>query len=108
MPKLSVEIRVSYELSRMLGNGEVVAKFKSSWNKLLDRGDEPFGGVTSFSVIRIYSHIVDISFPSIRGHHSSLTLKAAVVCPCNNQDSALFDVSEISLCCWIWLTEHLL
>ncbi|KAG2094539.1 CHAT domain-containing protein [Suillus cothurnatus] len=75
VPELSLEIRVSYELGRMLGNGEVVAKFKSSWDELLDRGDEPF----------------DISFPSIDGDHSSLTLKAAVVCPCNDQDGALLD-----------------
>ncbi|KAG2111892.1 hypothetical protein BD769DRAFT_1778846 [Suillus cothurnatus] len=46
--KLSVEIRASYELGRMLGNGEVVAKFETSWHELLDRGDGPF----------------DISFPT--------------------------------------------
>jgi len=75
VPELSLEIRVSYELSRMLGSGEVVAKFESSWDELLDRGDEPF----------------DISFPSIDGDDSSLTLRAAAVCPCNDQDRALFD-----------------
>ncbi|KAG2094535.1 CHAT domain-containing protein [Suillus cothurnatus] len=83
VPKLSLEIGVSYEHGRMLGNGEVVAKFESSWDELLDRGDEPF----------------DISFPSIDGDDSSLTLKAAVVYPCNNQNSALFDAiveSEIA------------
>ncbi|KAG2109160.1 CHAT domain-containing protein [Suillus cothurnatus] len=74
-PEFSLEIRVSYELGRILGNGEVVAKFESSWDGLLDCGDEPF----------------DISFPSIRGDRSSLTLKAAVICPCDNQDSALLD-----------------
>ncbi|KAG1776806.1 CHAT domain-containing protein [Suillus placidus] len=59
----------------MLGNGEVVGKFEISWNELLDRGDEPF----------------DISFPSVCGDHSSLTLKAAVLHDCDNQDSTLFD-----------------
>ncbi|KAG2032560.1 CHAT domain-containing protein [Suillus americanus] len=59
----------------MLGNGEVVAKLKMLWNELLDRGDEPF----------------DISFPPVCGDDSSLTLKAAVLHPCDNQDSALFD-----------------
>ncbi|KAG2147002.1 CHAT domain-containing protein [Suillus cothurnatus] len=75
VPEFSLEIRVSYELGRILGNGEVVAKFESSWDELLDRGDEPF----------------DISFPFIDDDHSSLTLKAAVICPCDNQDSALLD-----------------
>jgi hypothetical protein len=40
---LSVEIRASYELGRMLGGGEVIGKLKTSWNKLLHHGDEPFG-----------------------------------------------------------------
>jgi len=54
--------------------------------------------VSSFSLIRSYLHVVDISFPFIDGDHSSLTLKAAVICPCDKQDSALLDVSDISLC----------
>ncbi|KAG1862770.1 CHAT domain-containing protein [Suillus subalutaceus] len=73
--ELSLEIRVSYELGRMLGNGEVVGKVKTSWDELLDHGNEPF----------------DISFPPVCGDHSSLTLKAAVLHPCDNQDSALLD-----------------
>lgn len=40
---LSLEIRASHELERMLGSGEVVGKLKTSWDKLLDHGDEPFG-----------------------------------------------------------------
>ncbi|KAG2342404.1 hypothetical protein BDR05DRAFT_964354 [Suillus weaverae] len=56
-------------------NGEVVGKFEISWDELLDRGDEPF----------------DISFPPVCGDHSSLTLKAAVLYDCDNQDSTLFD-----------------
>ncbi|KAG2033439.1 CHAT domain-containing protein [Suillus americanus] len=75
VPQLSLEIRVSYEVDRMLGNGEVVAKFKTSWDELLDRGDEPF----------------DISFLPICDVHPSLTLKAAVIRPCDKQDSAVFD-----------------
>ncbi|KAG1774737.1 CHAT domain-containing protein [Suillus placidus] len=76
-PELSVELRVSYELGRMLGHGEVVGKFETSWDELLDRGDgdEPF----------------DISFPPVCGIHPSLTLKAAILHPCDNQDSALLD-----------------
>ncbi|KAG1832311.1 CHAT domain-containing protein [Suillus subalutaceus] len=78
--ELLVEIRVSYEFGRMLGDREVVAKFETSWDKLLDRGDEPFG-----------QHLVDISFPPHCGDHSSLTLKAAILHPCDNQYSTLLD-----------------
>ncbi|KAG1882818.1 CHAT domain-containing protein [Suillus subluteus] len=67
--------RVSYEVDRMLGNGEVVAKFETSWDELLDRGDEPF----------------DISFPPVCDMHPSLTLKAAVIRPCDKQDSTVLD-----------------
>ncbi|KAG2344367.1 TPR-like protein [Suillus weaverae] len=59
----------------MLGNGEVVAKFETSWDELLDRGDEPF----------------DISFLPVSDDHPSLTLKAAVLPSCDNQDSAPLD-----------------
>ncbi|KAG2029055.1 hypothetical protein BDR03DRAFT_976094, partial [Suillus americanus] len=72
-PKLSVEIRASFELDRMLGNGEVIGKLETSWNALLDHGNEPF----------------DIFFPSVRGVHPSLTLKATVLHNCDNQDSVL-------------------
>ncbi|KAG1769132.1 CHAT domain-containing protein [Suillus placidus] len=53
----------------MLGNGEVIGKLEMSWDKLLDHGEEPF----------------ELSFPSVCGDHS-LTLKAAVLHPCDNQD----------------------
>ncbi|KAG1846748.1 hypothetical protein F4604DRAFT_1959984 [Suillus subluteus] len=46
-----------------------------SWDELLDHGDEPF----------------DLSFPPIRDVHPSLTLKAAIVHACDDQDSALSD-----------------
>ncbi|KAG1722672.1 CHAT domain-containing protein [Suillus lakei] len=59
----------------MLGNGEVIGKLETSWDELLDHGDEPF----------------DISFPPICGVHLSLTLKAAVVHACDNQVDALLD-----------------
>ncbi|KIK42397.1 hypothetical protein CY34DRAFT_145932, partial [Suillus luteus UH-Slu-Lm8-n1] len=75
VPELSVEIRVSYELGRMLGSGEVIGKLETSWDELLDHGDEPF----------------KLSFPSICDHPPSLTLKATVIDPCNDQDSTLFD-----------------
>jgi hypothetical protein len=38
--KLSFEIRAFFELDRMLGNGEVIAKFEMSWNGFLPHGDE--------------------------------------------------------------------
>ncbi|KAG2035260.1 CHAT domain-containing protein [Suillus americanus] len=41
--------------------------------------------------MRISSHLVDISFPSVHGVHPSLTLKADIAHECDNQDSALFD-----------------
>ncbi|KAG1888265.1 CHAT domain-containing protein [Suillus subluteus] len=40
--RLSLEIRASFELGRMLGDGEVVSKLETSWNELLDHGDETF------------------------------------------------------------------
>ncbi|KIK33775.1 hypothetical protein CY34DRAFT_813374 [Suillus luteus UH-Slu-Lm8-n1] len=61
----------------MLGSGEVIGKRKlhMSWDELLNHGDEPF----------------DLSFKSVRGIHPSLTLKAAVVQACDDQDGALPD-----------------
>jgi hypothetical protein len=38
-----VEIRASFELDRMLGNGEVVGKHEILWDALLAHGNEPFG-----------------------------------------------------------------
>jgi hypothetical protein len=32
-----------HELDRMLGNGEVVRKPETSWDAMLDHGNEPFG-----------------------------------------------------------------
>ncbi|KAG1806962.1 CHAT domain-containing protein [Suillus variegatus] len=75
LPALSVEIRASYELGRMLGGGEVIAGLQLSWDELLDHGNEPF----------------DLSFPPVRGVHPSLKLKATIVHACDNQDDALFD-----------------
>ncbi|KAG2068524.1 hypothetical protein BDR04DRAFT_770237, partial [Suillus decipiens] len=74
-PEFSMELRASFEFDRMLGNGEVVGKFETSWSALLDRGNEPF----------------DISFPPVHGIRPSLTLKATVLQPSDNQDSALLD-----------------
>ncbi|KAG2122342.1 CHAT domain-containing protein [Suillus clintonianus] len=74
-PALSVEIRASYEVDRMLGNGEVIGTLETSWDELLDHSDEPF----------------ELPFPPIRGVNPSLTLKAALVHACNNLDGALFD-----------------
>ncbi|KAG1861244.1 CHAT domain-containing protein [Suillus subluteus] len=73
--KLSLDIRASFELDRMLGNGELIGELEVTWDELLDHGDEPF----------------NLSFPPVRGNCPSLTLKAAVVHSCDNQDSALLD-----------------
>ncbi|KAG1852529.1 CHAT domain-containing protein [Suillus subluteus] len=70
-----MEIRASYEAGRMLGNGEVIGKLQMSWDELLDHVDKPF----------------DLSFPPVRDVHPSLTLKAAVVHACDDEDSALSD-----------------
>ncbi|KAG2133464.1 CHAT domain-containing protein [Suillus cothurnatus] len=74
-PALSVEIRASYEAGRMLGNGEVIGKLQISWDELLDHGDEPF----------------DVSFPPVRNVCPSLTLRAAAVHACDDQDNTLSD-----------------
>ncbi|KAG2108805.1 hypothetical protein BD769DRAFT_1643010 [Suillus cothurnatus] len=74
-PALSVEIRASYEADRILGNGEVIGKLQMPWDELLDHGDEPF----------------DLSFPPVRNVCPSLTLKAAAVHACDDQDSTLSD-----------------
>ncbi|KAG2360934.1 CHAT domain-containing protein [Suillus spraguei] len=66
-PALSIEIRASYEL---------IGKIKTSWDKLLDDGDEAF----SESIL-----------PTCLDIHPSLTLKAGVVHTCNEQDSTLSD-----------------
>ncbi|KAG2038422.1 CHAT domain-containing protein [Suillus americanus] len=73
--KLSLDIRASFELARILGNGEVIGELEMTWDELLDHGDEPF----------------NLSFPPVRGDCPSLTLKAALVHSCDNQDSALLD-----------------
>ncbi|KAG2114102.1 CHAT domain-containing protein [Suillus cothurnatus] len=65
----------SYEADRMLGNGELIGKLQMSWDELLNHGDEPF----------------DLSFSRVRGVRPSLTLKAAVVHACDNQNDALSD-----------------
>ncbi|KAG2133508.1 CHAT domain-containing protein [Suillus cothurnatus] len=74
-PALSVEIRASYEADRTLGNGEVVGKLQTSWDELLDHGDEPF----------------DLSFPPVRDVCPSLTLRAATVHACDEQNNTLSD-----------------
>ncbi|KAG1824297.1 CHAT domain-containing protein [Suillus variegatus] len=72
---LSVEIRASFELGRMLGSGEVIGRLSMPWNELLSHRHEPF----------------DIPLPPVRGVHPSLKLKATIVRACNYQDDALFD-----------------
>ncbi|KAG2094849.1 CHAT domain-containing protein [Suillus discolor] len=74
-PALSIEIRASYELGRMLGGGEVIGGLQMSWDEVLDHGDHPF----------------DLSFPAVRDVQPSITLKVAVVHACDDQKGALFD-----------------
>ncbi|KAG2134118.1 CHAT domain-containing protein [Suillus clintonianus] len=71
---LSIEIRASFELDRTLGNGEIIGRLQTSWDELLDHGDEQF----------------ELSFP-VRGVNPSLMLKATVVHASDNQDGALLD-----------------
>ncbi|KAG1823705.1 CHAT domain-containing protein [Suillus subaureus] len=59
----------------MLGNGELIGELETTWDELLNHGDEPF----------------NLSFPLVRGDCPSLTLKAAVVQSCDNQDNTLLD-----------------
>ncbi|KAG2118385.1 Fungalysin metallopeptidase-domain-containing protein [Suillus clintonianus] len=74
-PALTMEIRVFFELDRTLGNGEIIGKLQTSWDELLNHGDEQF----------------ELSFPPVRGVNPSLTLKATVVHASDNQDGALLD-----------------
>ncbi|KIK32311.1 hypothetical protein CY34DRAFT_814346 [Suillus luteus UH-Slu-Lm8-n1] len=55
----------------MVGGGEVIGKLQTSWDGLLDHEDEPFY----------------LSLPPVCGAHPSLTLKAAVVHACDDQDT---------------------
>ncbi|KAG1850089.1 CHAT domain-containing protein [Suillus tomentosus] len=72
---LSIEIKASYELGRMLGGGEVIGELQMSWDELLDHGDHPF----------------DLSFRAVRGVQPSITLKVSVVHAWDDQNGALFD-----------------
>ncbi|KAG1897191.1 CHAT domain-containing protein [Suillus fuscotomentosus] len=74
-PALSVEIRASYELGRMLGGGEVIGELQMSWDELLDHGDHPF----------------DLSFPAVRSVQPFITLKVAVVHAWDDQNGTLFN-----------------
>ncbi|KAG1795598.1 CHAT domain-containing protein [Suillus variegatus] len=74
-PALSIEIRASYELGRILGRGEVIGKLQILWDELLDHEDHPF----------------DLSFRAVRGVKPSIKLKVAVVHACDDQNGALFD-----------------
>ncbi|KAG2062961.1 hypothetical protein BDR04DRAFT_1235615 [Suillus decipiens] len=65
-PDFLIEIRASFEFDWMLGNGEVVGQFETSWGALLDRGNEPF----------------EISFPPVHGVRPSLMLKATSITEC--------------------------
>ncbi|KAG2111468.1 hypothetical protein DEU56DRAFT_213879 [Suillus clintonianus] len=81
-PALPMEIRASFEQDRTLGNGEIIGQLQTSWDELLDHGDEPF----------------KLSFLPVRGVNPSLTLKATVVHASDCQDGALLDVSDPILC----------
>ncbi|KAG1812523.1 uncharacterized protein BJ212DRAFT_1483137 [Suillus subaureus] len=72
-PAFSVEIGASYEVDQMLGSGEVIRKLQTSWDELLDQGNQIF----------------DLSFPPVRGVHPSLTLKTAVLHACDDEGGPL-------------------
>ncbi|KAG2139825.1 CHAT domain-containing protein [Suillus bovinus] len=74
-PTLSLAIRASYELGRMLGSGEVIGELEMSWDDLLDYGDEPF----------------NLPFPPMPDVQPSIALKVAVVHTCDDQNGALSD-----------------
>ncbi|KAG1763718.1 CHAT domain-containing protein [Suillus occidentalis] len=73
-PKLSLDIIATFELDQMSGNGDLIGDLGTTWGALLNHGDE-----------------VDLSFSPIFGVRPSLTLKAAIVHSCDNQESALLD-----------------
>ncbi|KAG0695706.1 CHAT domain-containing protein [Suillus ampliporus] len=77
-PNLSLEIRASFELGRMLGHGKVIGRLQLSWDELFDHGDEPF----------------DLSFPPIEDICPSLTLKVALAHPCGHDDGVSLDVND--------------
>ncbi|KAG1897206.1 uncharacterized protein F5891DRAFT_1243127 [Suillus fuscotomentosus] len=74
-PALSIEIRASYELGRMLGGGEVIGELEMSWDELLGHGDHSF----------------DLSFPAVRSVQPSITLRVAVVHAWDDRNGTLFD-----------------
>ncbi|KAG1731583.1 hypothetical protein EDB19DRAFT_1912490 [Suillus lakei] len=41
--QISLDVRASFELDRMLDSGEVIGKLQTSWDEPLDHGEEPFG-----------------------------------------------------------------
>ncbi|KAG1752233.1 hypothetical protein EDB19DRAFT_1903625 [Suillus lakei] len=73
----TMEIRASFKLDRMLGNGEVISKVEMSWNELLDHGDE--------------NEAFILSFPLIDEIYPSLKLKVAFVDHCGHDNGALLD-----------------
>ncbi|KAG0696809.1 hypothetical protein DFH29DRAFT_879140 [Suillus ampliporus] len=75
---------------RLEGHGELIAKLRTSWDELLHHGDEPF----------------DLSFPSVRGIHPSLTLKAALVHACGNEDGGQLDSIVYSEIGWRTYAGH--
>ncbi|KAG0702288.1 hypothetical protein DFH29DRAFT_1069230 [Suillus ampliporus] len=89
-PRLSLEIRASFELGRMLGHGEFISKLRTSWDELLHHGDKPF----------------DLSFPPIRGIHPSLMLKAALVHARGNKDGEQLDSIVYSEIGWRTYAGH--
>ncbi|KAG1746310.1 hypothetical protein EDD22DRAFT_958354 [Suillus occidentalis] len=61
-----------------------------SWDELLDHGDESF----------------DLSIPPTRSVHPSLTLKAAIVQACGDQDGALSDIIRLTDAGHVEFVEH--
>ncbi|KAG1730548.1 CHAT domain-containing protein [Suillus paluster] len=89
-PRLTLEAWASFELGRALGNGELIGKLETSWHDMLNHGDEPFV----------------LSFPPIRDVYPSLTLKAAVVHACGNEDIGPLDSTVYSEIGWRTYAAH--
>jgi hypothetical protein len=89
----------------MLGRGEVIGELQMSWDELLNHGDEPFGKQLTSHIHTSTKHLIDLSFPPIRDVCPSLTLRAAILHDCDDQDCAMSDVSDAGFWFLVLLTE---
>ncbi|KAG1844991.1 hypothetical protein F4604DRAFT_1937229 [Suillus subluteus] len=69
------DLLASFELDRMLGNGEVIRELQMLWDELLERRDEPFGGEFLVGSIPVSEDSQDIdSVTSL--FHEALALRS--------------------------------